>query len=87
MFETQSCAVSRAIGSKLHMVSMLATTMMPPPELPRRRVSVVAAKPDAKVIQRDLLKKVPCGKAVPEVQTASNQHMAIGRESCFHYPA
>ena len=43
---------------KLHMtVSMLM--MVPPPELPRRRgnPSVVTNKPDAKVIQRDLLKR------------------------------
>ena len=43
------------------MVSMLVT-MLPPPELPRRRVSVVPAKPDAKVIQRNLLKKFPVEK-------------------------
>ena len=42
---------------KLHMtVSMLM--MMPPPELPRRRGNPsVVTKPDAKVIQRDLLKR------------------------------
>ena len=42
---------------------MLVTTMMPPPELPRRRGNPsVVTKPDAKVIQMNLLKKFPVEK-------------------------
>ena len=43
---------------KLQMTVSMPMTMMPPPKLPRRRGNPsVVTKPDAKVIQRDLLKR------------------------------